>query len=520
MIRVLFMDDEPRVCQLLRHILRWEELGFQIVGEANDGVDGLEKAKQLAPDLVIMDIRMPGMDGLTLIREIKKFCAQTQFLIISGYRDFEYAQTALREGVQGYLLKPLDRGELEGALCAVREEIVRQQELLRFRTMFDDSRQRLADHFFRELLRQPLKEALTEAQISARFGYAFRPGAYRVVLYKPDTGTGAPLPEPRIAQMRRELAQWFSAPDSVSVFLAERAHVVQIFNYAPQFGALAQIEAARAALAEHLRREGIALTAGAGSEQTQLKGLSESFRAAERALHSRILLGTGRVLCADSLPAQPGEVRFLTVEEQKRLKTAVEICDTEGARQQIAEAMQRALHTGYAEGDGLYRLSSEMLEIVLEVMSTLDPAFDPRAQRQALEDCCDRKQLEALFERLLTQVQETAGGARCSYLIEKAREYIAQHYMDAIQAKDVAAVIKITPKYFSELFRKETGTKFTDYLCQYRMDIAKDLLKNSCERVNEIGCMVGYQDPKHFSKQFRKTVGVSPAQFRRLATGR
>ena len=107
MIKVVIADDEEKVCQLIMGLIDWESLGMRIVGVAHNGIEALERIKECKPDLIITDIRMPGYDGLELIRQTQEIKADVDFIIISGYRHFDYAQNAIKYGVGDYLLKPI-----------------------------------------------------------------------------------------------------------------------------------------------------------------------------------------------------------------------------------------------------------------------------------------------------------------------------------------------------------------------------------------------------------------------------
>ena len=109
MCRVIIADDEPKVLLLIKNLIQWEELGLELVATANDGISALEMIEELHPDIVITDIRMPGYDGIELIEKAKALDPRIDFIIISGYRHFNYAQKAIRFGVEDYLLKPLKR---------------------------------------------------------------------------------------------------------------------------------------------------------------------------------------------------------------------------------------------------------------------------------------------------------------------------------------------------------------------------------------------------------------------------
>lgn len=120
MLRVLIADDEPNVCKLLRNLVDWSGFGMEICGAANDGAQALEMIKNLEPHVVLADVRMPGIDGFELIERAKVIDSNIDFIMISGHRDFEYAQRALRFQVLDYLLKPINQKELSALLRRIQ----------------------------------------------------------------------------------------------------------------------------------------------------------------------------------------------------------------------------------------------------------------------------------------------------------------------------------------------------------------------------------------------------------------
>lgn len=128
MMKVLIVDDEPKLREGLKSIVPWAELGYQVVGTAANGNEALEKHEICDPDLMLIDIRMPGMDGLQLIEAIRKQDTDIHLLILSGYADFDYAKRAISNRVDGYLLKPVDEDELSKYLIQIKEAIEQEQE--------------------------------------------------------------------------------------------------------------------------------------------------------------------------------------------------------------------------------------------------------------------------------------------------------------------------------------------------------------------------------------------------------
>ena len=123
MYHVFMADDEPWVLIGLKNLIDWKEEGFEIGGEARDGESAWERISHLSPDLIISDIRMPGLNGLDLLDKIRKTGTEAEVIFISGYTDFEYARSALRLGCSDYLIKPVEPGELLGAVRRIREKL-------------------------------------------------------------------------------------------------------------------------------------------------------------------------------------------------------------------------------------------------------------------------------------------------------------------------------------------------------------------------------------------------------------
>ncbi len=121
-LKLLIADDEHRVCQLIENILPWEDYGIEISGMVYNGIDAFQHIQDVQPDIVITDIRMPGYNGITLIEKSIEINPDISFIIISGYRDFNYAQSALKFGAEDYLIKPVSKTELEQIIITVIEK--------------------------------------------------------------------------------------------------------------------------------------------------------------------------------------------------------------------------------------------------------------------------------------------------------------------------------------------------------------------------------------------------------------
>lgn len=130
MIKVFLIDDERKIIALIERLVDWENLGLEVVGSANSGKKGLDSIIELKPDIVITDIRMPGIDGLEMIRCVRDMGLNVHFILISGHKHFEYAQSAIKYGVENYLLKPVNKQELVDNLVNVRDKILNEKDMM------------------------------------------------------------------------------------------------------------------------------------------------------------------------------------------------------------------------------------------------------------------------------------------------------------------------------------------------------------------------------------------------------
>lgn len=259
------------------------------------------------------------------------------------------------------------------------------------------------------------------------------------------------------------------------------------------------------------------VTFGLGVAVDELGKLFLSHRSAEKAIHSRWVCGRGIVIDGAS-PAIGGidGIKYLIADRKKKLSTAMELMDYDGVKREF-QLLISDLPVD-APKDAFYRAAHETITLLGQVAE--DEKFS--MQRTAgellslLNDCITVEQAAALLYETVRVIEQDNRENRQSYAIEFAKNYVCKNYRQEIPIKAIADQVNLTPKYFSELFKKTMGIGFSEYLCNYRLDVARDLLKSTGYQVGEISTLVGYQSPKHFTKQFKKVLGVSPAQFRKM----
>lgn len=220
-MRVILADDEQKVCQLIYDLVHWEDYGMTVVGMAYNGLDTLDLIKKQRPDLVITDIKMPGCDGLELIRRVKDLQEKMDFIIISGYRFFEYAQNAIKYGVSDYLLKPIKQEELINTLKKMQEKYNARQERMTeenaLRSQIKESRKHARQTFLLEYLQDGRKmDARGDVRFfNNRYCLEFREGSFTVITikidydYREQYGKGIELISAKAAYLIRQTLEEF-----------------------------------------------------------------------------------------------------------------------------------------------------------------------------------------------------------------------------------------------------------------------------------------------------------------------
>ncbi len=192
MLKVLIADDEEKICQLIEKLIDWQALDMKLSGVANNGIEALERIEALSPDVVITDIRMPGYDGLDLVKKTRELNVGVEFVIISGYRHFEYAQTAIKYGVSDYLLKPIKKQELTETLEKIRVRYNEKSEQLtyeeRVRLARKSDAERLRTTWFSNVLYRDRSEQDCSSleEINKQYYYQLKQGCFQIVCVKFD----------------------------------------------------------------------------------------------------------------------------------------------------------------------------------------------------------------------------------------------------------------------------------------------------------------------------------------------
>lgn len=520
-MRILIADDEPRIRQLLRFFLA-ELPDVEIVGEATNGRDVLQLIERLCPDIVITDIRMPVLDGLQVMAQTREKGLMTHFIVISGYSDFEYAKTAIRYGVGDYLLKPIDKDELYGAISKIAEGDRR------------GSRPHLSalqpDSLAEALLRDTAGE-MTEERLCSLFQTRELSPLFLAALVKVDgqglgKDSGAlPILQKKIYTIIKNRIR--QLPDiHYDLCILDRRCCV-ILNV--EQGAYESIKKMfrRVVIAIHSLPElsgSASVTAALGKPFFSPEQLPLSFSTASLALDDRLMRSASfQVIEGMRDHTLLSASDFVSTSLQMKLGKAVELRNWDEALTLIRDAARQVLDSPNCTGRLVLDVSNELVYLIDSKISACLPVSESRALwERSLEriDMCGSA--EGLFDEVCAILRSYADSVddhmknKASRPIQLACQYICQNYAQQITLEDAARAAGLSPAYFSSVFKRELNQSYVEYLTGARISVAQSLLIDSTKKADEIGQLVGYQDPKWFAKVFKKATGLSPLEYRKL----
>lgn len=528
MFKVFLAEDEIVVREGLRNNIAWEQYGFTCVGDAADGEMALPLIRQLKPDLLITDIKMPFMDGLALSAFVRRELPDTHIIIISGYDDFKYAQQAISMGVDEYLLKPITRANMAGILASLQKKLEDEREMkdymLKFRQETQEYEQFARRRFFEKLVQGKLS-AQEIYQGAEALGIDITARSYNIVmlsLHDPEPAAAKSYAD-STAELQEQLVQYVTCCDDFLLFRWNLTTYAILIKGEPE-----NIKEATERCVENLSRrcldaKGAAWYVAAGSPVERLSALPLCFSQASRILSYSYLCPERHILTTDCID-ELKTVVSTDMEDSAIDPEQIRVFLANGESEEVDDFVSRLLSK---VSDNVLNsfLFCQYLCITVCFAATGyiesiggDPKKLPRPDISKpnnlnLSDTV-REYLCAVL-RCALELRQSEYSKRYRDMLRQALAFIDKNYADdGLSLNRVAKEVNISPNYFSAVFSQEVGETFTEYLTARRMDEARRLLRGTTMRSSEIAEAVGYKDPHYFSFLFKKTQGCTPRDFR------
>lgn len=531
--RVIIADDEPKVLQLVKMLGHWEQYGIEIVDECHDGHAALESIKRNHPDFVLSDIKMPDLDGIELIEETRRAGIDSLFILLSGYRHFEYAQSAVALNVVEYLLKPIDEEKLNKTLERVCRQIDQRKEddagkaellqikELRHQAMIKPLWETLVkNQYHPEVARNLVSEELMNSVYNTRF----QKGCYQMIHVVTDISG---VLDTANLMMNDETVRLFkSCFEGRAVYYYEQIKTgyAVILNYPPERKKMIResISALYYGIYNLTEIYGeFHLNIGVSRIHDSCRELLMAGREARAAEWGRLIMTRNGILEYDMIAhmKKMNENSIISSEELSALADCIKYQRLEELGDLFGMLYRRSGVYSSCYPGTIAETTLRMFEVIGEAV--------PEEKREDLINNCFSAYISAntfsmvmknLYMRLeeYIRLEQKNSQDKIRKPIGEAVLFIRKNYAKQISAEDVAGASHVSTAYLSRLFKEELDIGFNEYLTQVRLEQAEKLLSETNLSIKEIAGSVGYGDEKYFSKLFRKTTGMKPTEYRRI----
>jgi len=545
--KLILVDDENDVREGILQEIDWGLHGFEVTGIAENGREAYDMVDKLVPDIVITDIKMPFLDGLTLSEMIKQKYPATRIIILTGFDEFEFAHKAVKLHIDEYVLKPFSSQELINALLRIKlqmdEEMALKKNILRLREHYINSLPILKANFLTLLVTSKLsdneilgKSNNLNINLNAK-GFI----ASVISIDKPVYGNSAePLnssadQNPDVLNLLEDRDLTLFAVLNIVEELAEKSNIGIVFIHngnivllsisdekeseAAVINILTILEEIRYSIERYLM---LTVTIGVGNFCSTVSGISYSYKDAELALDYKVILGNNRIIFINDLESRSAKKAVFDELKEEALTCCIKV-GTVAKAKEIIDAFFNEL----IESNASYKeYQIYLMEILISVhkiakdsdidlnciMDTNSNLFSDIYRFDNLQDA--RNWTLGICTRLMNII---AGNRQdnCRQLVRSAKDFTREHFHESdITINKLCRYLHISPGYFSTIFKKETKMTYLAYLVQLRMETARELLKMTDLKSFEIAERVGFSDANYFSNSFKKYIGISPSEFR------
>lgn len=533
MLKVFLVEDESVIREGFRDKIPWEQYGFQLVGEAGDGEMALPMIRKLKPDLLITDIKMPFMDGLSLSEIVKEEFPKIKIIIISGYDDFEYARQAIKAGVDQYLLKPITRTTLRGVLLEIKEKIEQGMEQKDYQAQYQDEVQEFEQFSLRRFFEKILEGKLSVKEIyeeAAAQSLQLTASCYNLLLFSIYEKAEVSSRESRERLIRKQ-------EEVFHYFLRHPQYILFRFNVSC-YGVLikseqSQMEELTENSLAHFKKvcapeeDHLEWYVAVGTEVERLSMLPQCYKDANHYFAYRFIKPGLHVLSETTLSdclAGQGEKNIGTVDFMQMDPEIIRDFLSRGEDKEIHDFVESYLYNiQNALKSRMFR-SYVILNIRFAVVAFLESIGAEQAEYlEEIENAVrlirneDTEVFEYFVDMLGTAmgIRDRINSYQGGKMLKKALEYIDTNYdRDALSLNLVAEQTGMSANYLSAIFSQSMQKTFVEYVTEKRIEKAKKLLKQTDKTSGEIAKEVGYKDSHYFSFVFKKLQGCSPREYR------
>ncbi len=533
MLKVFLVEDETVIREGLRDNIPWQQYGYHFVGEAADGEIALPLIRKRKPDVLIADIKMPFMDGLSLSRIVNSEFPKMKIIIISGYDDFEYARQAIEVGVEQYLLKPITKLTLRNSLLELKEKIEQDNQQNEYQVMFQNEM-----HEFEQFSRRRFFERVLVGELSVKEIYEeasklfieIDAACYNLLLFS--------LQENSEHHRKEEMEKFTEIQDDILHYFLRHPNYVLFRCNVNTYGVLVKGEKEEITeltenSTEHIKgvclpvENQISWYVAYGLSVERLSMLPECYQGANHYYSYRFIMPEVHILNRETLK------EYLNISEDNKIENVdsrkmdpeiireflikgspSEINDfVDTYLQSIHETLASRMFRNYVILNIRFAVTA-----FLESLGVTKEEYRNVTKNYGQEISMKAEKVHDYFVQMLETAisfREKESDYQKRNILRKALDYINAHYhKETLSLNSVANEVDVSANYLSTIFSQSMQKTFIEYVTGRRMEKAKKLLRNSDKSSGEIASEVGYKDPHYFSFVFKKTQGCTPREYR------
>ncbi|MBK5201234.1 MAG: response regulator [Spirochaetaceae bacterium] len=528
---IILVDDESLVRRSIKNNTPWSDYGFRVIGEANNGIEALELVEELKPDVVISDIRMPYLDGIGLIKELKRVYPNTIIIILSGYDEFTYAQTAIKYNVKEYILKPVSKKDfcdlLERTKKNLDDNYKKINDINKLESQYKMALPLLKEKFLVSLL-TPTKGIIDIELIQKgkSFGYNINKGNFIVATLESNKND-SPLIAISMLEACKEI---INRPNTIQLQVDEQIviiftndHTGLIDNFIPLFlkQVLRELEKISSYLNKYLKG---GVTIGLGNIVSSPSMINQSYKEALVALNYKTYQENQNIIYINDVE----RIQHPTLNKDIMIQRKDEFINTlkMGSEDEVKTLVTKFFdeYSGLnPEGLQSYLLSllAILANLTISYKTSITQILSENENRSLLHELATINTVSKAkrwFTDLSLSVNKSIKGEREQshiQFVEDAKKYIEDHYSEkSLCLESVCDYLGVSTAYFSTTFKKETGKSFVVACNETRINMAKQLMRESNLKNYEISEKIGFSDSNYFSFCFKRVAGISPSKYK------
>lgn len=528
-MKLLIVDDELHIRTGIQQGIEWSAIGINEVMIAADGIEALETFRTILPEIVITDIRMPGMDGLELSKRLKEISPTVQIIILSGYSEFEYAKKALQIGVVDYELKPVKIKNLISLVAKAKEEI---QKIIKDKEEINEYKKIYKEKFIEDIIQGNITDK--SIIIKGLYEYFRFEAKGNLLCFLMSLDNNNSLMSSSILQMDAKtlvsdidkiVCEWLENKNGVILRKTESLifTIIRIQSTSSFYHSFKQMLQEISEEVNKKLESKYKLSCSIGvSNSGDVLGIRQMYYQTLQALNHRLYAGVKAIIYFNEVNTTK-EIDFYRHVDEKELNENIANYDHVAVFELINNEFKNLKDQKCIRHDVVRNMCIDLKNILIRTVKENCIDFEGLFGNNLkyfneipiFDTIDDYKKwvLDAYY--LVLEGLSDLKGNKHSLLMHKAAEFIKKNYQNEITVETLSEYVQKTPNYFSHLFKKEFDMSFSEFLNKVRINEAKKLMRTTTLLAYEISEKVGYQDYKYFTQVFKKVEGYAPSEYRK-----